>query len=210
MVREQLRQRGIDNAAVIAAMRAVPREHFVSPRFHEYAYRDGPIPLPGNQTISQPYIVALMISLIQPQPDHRVLEVGAGSGYAAAVLAQIVRAVYTIERHEALVRYAQQRLGALEMDNVQVRHGDGTRGWLEAAPFDGIIVAAGGPYVPPTLRKQLAINGRLVMPVGKRSSQSLVVVTRVDADRYNQERVSPVRFVPLVGEEGWERGEDSE
>ncbi len=205
MVAEQIVGRGITDTAVIRAMRIVPREHFVLPEYQEYAYSDGPLPIPAEQTISQPYVVALMISLLRLQPTDRVLEIGTGSGYAAAVLSRIVREVYTVERHAALVAYAQERLADLGYDNVFIRHGDGSLGWPEHAPYDGIIVAAGGPKVPQTLREQLAVNGRLVMPVGKRTSQSLVLVEREGESKFRQKKLQGVRFVPLVGEEGHRR-----
>ncbi len=203
MVAEQIVGRGITDTAVIHAMRTVPREHFVLPEYVEFAYSDGPLPIPAEQTISQPYVVALMISLLRLQPEDRVLEVGTGSGYAAAVLSQIVQELYTVERHAELVEYARERLAGLGYDNLFIRHGDGSLGWPEHAPYDGIIVAAGGPKVPQTLREQLAVGGRLVMPVGGRTSQSLVLVERVGQDKFRQKRLQGVRFVPLVGEEGY-------
>ena len=203
MVAEQIVGRGITDTAVIHAMRTLPREHFVLPEYVEFAYSDGPLPIPAEQTISQPYVVALMISLLRLQPEDRVLEVGTGSGYAAAVLSQIVQELYTVERHAELVEYARERLAGLGYDNLFIRHGDGSLGWPEHAPYDGIIVAAGGPKVPQTLREQLAVGGRLVMPVGGRTSQSLVLVERVGQDKFRQKRLQGVRFVPLVGEEGY-------
>ncbi len=203
MVAEQIVGRGITDTAVIHAMRTVPREHFVLPEYVEFAYSDGPLPIPAEQTISQPYVVALMISLLRLQPEDRVLEVGTGSGYAAAVLSQIAQELYTVERHAELVEYARERLAGLGYDNLFIRHGDGSLGWPEHAPYDGIIVAAGGPKVPQTLREQLAVGGRLVMPVGGRTSQSLVLVERVGQDKFRQKRLQGVRFVPLVGEEGY-------
>lgn len=205
MVAEQIVGRGITDTAVIRAMRTVPREHFVPPEYREFAYSDGPLPIPAEQTISQPYVVALMISLLRLQPTDKVLEIGTGSGYAAAVLSRIVREVYTVERHADLVAYAQERLADLGYDNVFIRHGDGSLGWPEHAPYDGIIVAAGGPKVPQPLKEQLAVGGRLVMPVGKRTSQSLVLVERLGEDKFRQKRLQGVRFVPLLGEEGYRR-----
>ena len=204
MVAEQIVGRGITDTAVIQAMRTVPREHFVLPEHQEYAYSDGPLPIPADQTISQPYVVALMISLLRLRPTDRVLEIGTGSGYAAAILSRIVQEVYTVERHAELAAYAQERLADLGYDNVFIRHGDGSLGWPEHAPYDGIIVAAGGPKVPQTLREQLAVGGRLVMPVGKRTSQSLVLVEREGENKFRQKKLQGVRFVPLVGEEGYQ------
>ncbi len=204
MVAEQLAGRDIEDAAVLRAMRLVPRERFVPQASRPYAYDDGPLPIPANQTISQPYVVAYMLAALALRPGDRVLEIGAGSGYAAAVLSRIVGQVYTVERHAELADYARERLAALGYDNVRVHRGDGTRGWPEHAPYDAIIVAAGGPAVPDSLRGQLAPGGRLVMPVGRsRQQQHLVLVTRRPDGGYDEERLAPVAFVPLIGEEGW-------
>ncbi len=204
MVADQIAGRGISDAAVLRAMRLVPREHFVPETERPYAYDDTPLPIPAHQTISQPYVVAYMIAALGLGPDDRVLEVGAGSGYAAAVLSRIVGEVYTVERHPELADYARARLAALGYDNVRVHQGDGTRGWPEHAPYDGIIVAAGGPAVPESLRAQMAVGGRLVMPVGRsRQQQHLVRVTRRADGRMREEKLAPVAFVPLIGDEGW-------
>ncbi|HEX6385041.1 MAG TPA: protein-L-isoaspartate(D-aspartate) O-methyltransferase [Anaerolineae bacterium] len=204
MVERQLKARGIRDPAILEAMSIVPREHFVPASYRKYAYRDGPIPIPNRQTISQPYVVALMISALHLQPTDRVLEIGTGSGYAAAVLSRIVQAVYTVERHARLVQYARERLADLGYDNVWVHHGDGTLGWPEHAPYTAIIVAAGGPDVPPSLAGQLEIGGRLVMPVGRhRRQQKLVRITRQGPDEFTKKDLGAVAFVPLVGEEGW-------
>ena len=210
MVEEQLRQRGIRDTAVLDAMGAIPRELFVPERFQPQAYKDGPLPIPHKQTISQPYVVAYMLSLLHLQPTDAVLEVGTGSGYAAAVLGRIARVVYTIERHEKLVTYAQKRLDYLGCHNVYVIHGDGTQGYPAQAPYQGIVVAAGGPTIPDSLKKQLAKGGRLVMPVGlDRRHQHLVRVTRVDDETFEEERKGPVAFVPLIGSEGWQQNLDA-
>ena len=204
MVRQQIEERGIHDPVVLAAMRAVPREQFVLEPHRRFAYDDTPLPIPANQTISQPYIVAYMIAALHLRPADRVLEIGAGSGYAAAVLSHIVAAVYTVERHRGLADFARERLARLGYDNVYVRHADGTRGWPEHAPYDGIVVAAGGPAVPESLREQLAVGGRLVMPVGRsRGRQHLVRHTRRAAADYREESLVPVAFVPLIGDEGW-------
>ncbi len=204
MVRQQIEERGIRNEAVLAAMRAVPRELFVPESYRPFAYDDSPLPIPAGQTISQPFVVAYMIAVLSLGPDDHVLEIGAGSGYAAALLSRIVREVYTVERHGELARYARERLAEAGYDNVWVKHGDGTLGWAEHAPYDGIIVAAGGPSVPESLRAQLAAGGRLVMPVGRsRHQQHLILLTRISEDDYTEERLAPVAFVPLIGDEGW-------
>ncbi len=179
MVRGQVEGRGIRNAAVLDALRAVPREAFVPKGLRDFAYEDTALPIEAGQTISQPYIVALMAEAAEITPGDRVLEVGAGSGYAAAVLSRLARQVYTIERHDALSRLAAARLRRLGYDNVQVRTGDGAHGWSEAAPFDAILVAAAGPAVPQALKDQLDIGGRLVMPVGEEGAeQRLVKIVR--------------------------------
>jgi protein-L-isoaspartate(D-aspartate) O-methyltransferase len=204
MVSRQIEDRGVDDPAVLAAMRAVPREIFVLGPYKAFAYDDTPLPIPANQTISQPYIVGFMIAALRLKAEDRVLEIGTGSGYAAAILGHIAREVYTVERHPKLADYARQRLAQLGCDNVWVKHGDGTLGWPEYAPYDGIVVAAGGPSVPPSLRAQLAIGGRLVIPIGRsRHQQSLILITRHDEDRYSEEPLAPVAFVPLIGDEGW-------
>jgi protein-L-isoaspartate(D-aspartate) O-methyltransferase len=204
MVEEQLRARGIADEAVLRAMGLVPRELFVAPAYQGYAYQDGPLPIPHKQTISQPYVVAYMISLLHLRSTDTVLEIGAGSGYAAAVLSRIVRLVYTIERHEALVDYAQKRLAHLGYENVRVIHGDGTTGYPPSAPYEAIVAAAGGPDVPSSLKGQLTLGGRLVMPIGReRRQQNLVRITRLGEAEFTQEAKGPVAFVPLIGAEGW-------
>jgi protein-L-isoaspartate(D-aspartate) O-methyltransferase len=208
MVAGQLVARGIHDDAVLDAMRTVPREAFLPEDMVEFAYRDSPLPIAEGQTISQPYIVALMAETLQLEPSDRVLEIGTGSGYAAAILSRIASDVYTIERHAALAEGARTVLEELDYDNVHVRHADGTRGWPEGAPYDAIVVAAGGPRVPHTLRDQLAIGGRLVMPVGSVPRlQELVRVTRTSESEYRRERLGGVQFVPLIGAEGWSERE---
>src|SRR5438105_4937221 len=171
MVDAQIAGRGVRDADVLNAMRSVPREMFVEAGFEEFAYEDGPLPIGERQTISQPYVVALMIEAAELKFGDRVLEVGAGSGYAAAVMSRIADRVHTIERHASLGETARQRFGKLGYDNIDLRVGDGTLGWPEAAPFDAILVAAGGPEVPPSLKQQLAIGGRLVIPIGSHERQ---------------------------------------
>jgi protein-L-isoaspartate(D-aspartate) O-methyltransferase len=204
MVKVQIAGRGVRDPLVLEAMRRVPREAFVEPGFEEFAYEDGPLPIGERQTISQPYIVALMIEAAEVAPGDSVLEVGAGSGYAAAVISQIADRVFAIERHSSLVNAARQRFRKLGYDNIDLRVGDGTRGWPEVAPFDAIVVAAGGPDVPLALKEQLAIGGRLVIPVGKRErSQTLLKLTRKSAGEFEEENLGAVAFVPLIGEQGW-------
>jgi len=204
MVDEQIAARGVVDPMVLDAMRAVPREKFVPPSAAEVAYEDSPVPIEEGQTISQPYVVALMAEALRLTGRDRVLEIGAGSGYAAAILSRIAAEVYAIERHLSLAELAGTRLKDLGLHNVHIIHGDGTLGWPERAPYDGIVVAAGGPSVPEALRSQLAIGGRLVMPVGaSRQVQELVRVTRAGLDDYRQERLGTVRFVPLIGAQGW-------
>ena len=204
MVDTQIRGRGLDAPSVLAAMRAVPREAFVPASLRDSAYEDSPLPLLQGQTISQPYIVALMVEALALQPGHIVLEIGTGSGYAAAVLAQIAAKVYTVERMAELAQTAVATLAKLGIQNVEVRQADGTLGWPEQAPFDAIVVAAGGPQVPPALKQQLRVGGHLVMPVGDdRHYQDLIRVTRQSDQHYSSEHLTSVCFVPLIGEQGW-------
>jgi protein-L-isoaspartate(D-aspartate) O-methyltransferase len=204
MIREHLMMRGIRDPAVLAAMRQVPREAFVDVGMQELAYEDHPLPIAEGQTISQPYIVAYMTEALELSGSERVLEIGTGSGYAAAVLSRIVDTVYSVERLEELARSARQRLERLGYTNVIVLEGDGTLGWPEHAPFDAIVVTAGAPRVPKPLLQQLAMGGRLVIPVGGSSFlQSLIRVCRLGEDEFRYEDLCGVRFVPLVGAEGW-------
>jgi protein-L-isoaspartate(D-aspartate) O-methyltransferase len=205
MVERQLAARGIADRSVLEAMRVVPREAFVPKHLLEFAYEDSPLPIEADQTISQPYIVALMIEAAEVAPGDKVLEIGAGSGYAAAVMGRIASEVLAIERHGELARIAGQRMASLGYDNVDVLEGDGTEGLPEEAPFDAILAAASGSHVPDALLRQLAIGGRLVMPVGEpHSVQTLVKVTRISEEEYEEDNLGPVRFVPLIGAHGWE------
>ena len=167
MIVTQVARRGVTDARVLEAMRQVPREVFVHRGMEEFAYEDSPLPIAEGQTISQPYIVALMIEAAQITASDRVLDVGTGSGYAAAILSRLAAKVYSIERHRDLADSARTALSKLDYNNVEVRHGDGTLGWPEAAPFDAILVAAGGPEIPEALRAQLNIGGRLIIPIGE-------------------------------------------
>jgi protein-L-isoaspartate(D-aspartate) O-methyltransferase len=201
MVDQQLRARGVDAPLVLQAMGRVRREDYVSEDLRDHAYDDGPLPIEEGQTISQPYIVGAMLQALDLRGGERVLDVGTGSGYAAAVLAEIAGEVFTIERHRILADMAAARLVRDGYRNVRVRHGDGTRGWAGAAPFDAIVVAAAANTIPNALREQLVVGGRLVMPVGPSvHSQKLLRLTRTDEDCFETEELADVRFVPLVDE----------
>lgn len=190
--------------SVLEAMERVPREEFLCPGSLDLAFEDGAVPILEGQTISQPYVVACMIEALDPRPLDRVLEIGTGSGYAAAVLATIVGEVFTVERHRVLAETATERLQRLGYGNVHVSVGDGTLGWREYAPYDGILVSAAAPFVPGPLLEQLAERGRLVIPVGRRDgSQALVRVARVAEGGFEKRDLGPVRFVPLIGQHGW-------
>jgi protein-L-isoaspartate(D-aspartate) O-methyltransferase len=202
MVDQHLSGRGIDNPRVLEAFRQVPREHFVPASRRSQAYEDQPIPIGEGQTISQPYIVALMLEHLDPQPTDRVLDVGMGSGYQTALLANLVRHVYAIERISSLADRALDRLGDLGIDNVTACTADGTLGWPEEAPFEGIISGAGAPEIPSAWQKQLADGGRLVLPVGRRDTQVLLVIQR-EGERFTRREVCGVRFVKLIGKQGW-------
>ena len=210
MVERNIAARGVQDELVLEAMRKVPRELFLPKDLREFAYEDSPLPIAGEQTISQPYIVAFMAEALMLKGGEKILEIGAGSGYAAAVLSEIAAQVYTVERLGQLAEQAAETLTDLGYDNVHVLHGDGTKGWPEHAPYDAIVVAAGGPQVPKSLKEQLKIGGRLVIPVGAdQRAQELVRVTRVSAREYLSEDIADVRFVPLIGDEGW-LGKDDE
>ena len=204
MVERQLRRRGITEQHILDAFLAVPREKFVSAGHAHLAYGDHPLPIEADQTISQPYIVALMIQAARIRSGDRVLEVGSGSGYAAAVISRIAGHVFGIERQHTLVEVARERLLRLGYDNIEIVEGDGTRGWPNAAPYNAILAAASGSHVPQPLVDQLAPGGRLVMPLGEPGwVQELVKVTKGPGDKLVRENLGGVRFVPLIGEEGW-------
>jgi protein-L-isoaspartate(D-aspartate) O-methyltransferase len=204
MVDADLARQGISDERVLAAFRDVAREDFVPKDLAAFAYDNAPLPIGEAQTISQPYIVAVTVAALSLGGGERVLEVGTGSGYAAAILGRIAKEVYTIERIPSFAELARERLSRLGSRNVCVRCGDGSLGWAEHAPFDAIAVAAGCPRVPRALREQLAIGGRLVVPVGaSEASQQLMRITRETETEYRQEQLASVRFVPLIGEQGW-------
>lgn len=202
MVQQQLRARGIGDERVLAALGSVPREQFMPPDSRRLAYEDCALPIAEGQTISQPYMVALMSEALQLTGHERALEIGTGSGYAAAVLGRLVGSVISIERHPALAERAAALLKTLGFTNIEVRIGDGTRGWPSAAPYDAIVVTAGAPAVPTSLTGQLAPGGRLVIPVGDAKQQMLVRITNRDGQLLREE-ITPCVFVPLIGAHGW-------
>jgi protein-L-isoaspartate(D-aspartate) O-methyltransferase len=203
MLDVQIAGRGVRDRRVLNAMRDVPREKFVDPSFEEFAYEDSALPISAGQTISQPYVVALMLEAAELRPSDKVLEVGAGSGYTAALMSRMAERVYAIERQEPLIAPARARFHELGYDNIELRGGDGTRGWPEAAPFDAIIVSAAGPHIPEALEEQLAPGARLIIPVGESEKQELLKLTRTGESEYEEEKLGGVRFVPLIGDHGW-------
>lgn len=205
MIDRQLAPRGIVDPRVLDAFGRVPREEFVPRALASSAYDDAPLPIGDGQTISQPYVVALMAQSLDLRPDDRVLEVGTGSGYAAAIASLLAREIVTVERLPSLAAAARDRLDRLGFRNVDVRVGDGSLGWAERAPYDAIFVAAAGPQVPPALLAQLAIGGRLILPIGADvASQRLLRFTRASAELWREEVLGDVRFVPLIGAQGWD------
>lgn len=207
MVDHQIAARGLTNPKLLAAFRSVPREEFISPGYADFAYQDSPLPIESGQTISQPYIVALTIDAAGIKQDDKVLEVGAGSGYAAAVISRIAGEVIAVERHHQLVEIARQRMERLGYGNVRIVEGDGTLGWPQEAPFDAIVAAASGSHVPQSWIAQLNPGGRIVMPLGDpHSIQSLVKVTKDEDGTLGREDLCGVRFVPLIGQEGFREG----
>lgn len=201
MVERQIARRGIDSSRVLEAFRSVPRHRFVPENKREFAYSDGPLPIGKGQTISQPYIVAYMTDALELQGEERVLEIGTGSGYQAAILGELAAEVYTVERHPDLAKTASRRLQDMGYENIHVIQGDGTEGLPEHAPFQGVMVTAAAPEVPSPLLDQLDEGGRLIMPVGSRGGQVLKLYRRREGD-ISVEALSPVAFVPLIGEHG--------
>jgi protein-L-isoaspartate(D-aspartate) O-methyltransferase len=202
MVAEQVRRRGIRDERVLAAMAKVPRHLFVPLDSQSESYEDRPLPIGDGQTISQPYMVAIMTQALEMKGGEKILEIGTGSGYQTAVLAEMSRQVFTVESLSALIQKAETRLRDLGYENVRCRLGDGSKGWPEKAPFDGIIVTAGAPAIPEALKAELAEGGRLVIPVGSRYSQNLLKITRA-GNVFEEEEITGCVFVPLVGESGW-------
>jgi protein-L-isoaspartate(D-aspartate) O-methyltransferase len=209
MVDQQIKARGVVDSRVLAAMRKVPRHLFIPPHLWDQAYNDYPLPIGQDQTISQPYIVALMTELLEIREMDRVLEIGTGSGYQAAILAELAAAVLSIDRVGGLAEQARQALDSLGYTNVRIRVGDGTLGWPEEMPFDAIIVTAGAPKVPRPLTEQLAPGGRLVIPVGDMWSQTLTCV-RKTREGLKFEYHGGCRFVRLIGKYGWDGGREAE
>lgn len=203
MVEHLVTRRGICDRGVTNAMRTVPREKFVDPGFEELAYEDAPLSIGDGQTISQPFIVALMIEKADLSAGDKVLEVGTGSGYASALISLIARHVYSIERHERLALQARERFETLGYANIDVQVGDGSKGWAKAAPFNAIIVSAGAPEVPSALKEQLDLGGRLIIPVGRGDAQRLKRITRTGAAAFEEIDLGGVFFVPLIGEDAW-------
>lgn len=200
---ELLRQKGIDDERVLEVMGKLPREIFINPSLHNRAYEDTALPIDCNQTISQPYTVAFMTSLLKVEPNNKVLEIGTGSGYQACLLYLLGARVFTVERILELFEQANKKFHELGF-NINTRYGDGTLGWKEFAPYDRIIVTAASPRIPPSLKEQLAIGGRMVLPVGNKSSQVMCLVERISENEFKEYRNDHFKFVPLIGKEGWE------
>jgi len=200
---QQLRREAAAGEGVLRVLASVPREVFIPLELRHRAFEDEALPIGGDQTISQPTVVAHMTEALALRPEHRVLEIGTGSGYQAAILAELAAEVITVERHASLAEQARRTLEYLGYDNVHVHVGDGTLGWPEDAPYDRILVTAAAPAVPLHLTEQLSANGRLVLPVGGRSDQQLIVVTKDKKGSITERSLGRVRFVPLVGAQGW-------
>jgi protein-L-isoaspartate(D-aspartate) O-methyltransferase len=206
MIDSQLKSRGISSLEVLRAMSVVPREKFVSSEFIEAAYNDGPLSIGSGQTISQPYMVAMMTEALMLRKNDKVLEIGTGSGYQAAVLQEIAANIYSVERISALAENAKALLVSLGYSDIAIKVGDGTLGWPEEAPFDAIIVTSGSPSVPETLMSQLTNNGRMIIPVGSMTHQRIIRITRTEGN-FNKEELLSCVFVPLIGEHGWRESE---
>jgi len=203
MVEQQIADRGITDQRVLDAMLTIPRHLFVESGLQNHAYSDATLPIGEKQTISQPFTVASMTAALELQGHERILEIGTGSGYQTAILSHLVKRVYSIERISLLAAQARRVLDQLQMSNINIKMGDGTVGWKDQAPFDGILVAAGSPDVPQEYLEQLDINGKLVIPVGDRDEQTLLRICRLPDGQYKREHLMGCRFVPLIGEQGW-------
>lgn len=206
MVQEQIVARGISTPRIIETLLKIPRHLFVQEAMAEQAYSDGALPIGEKQTISQPYMVALMTDLLELKPQDHVLEIGTGSGYQTAVLASLCRRVWTIERIRPLAMQARKVLDSLHLLNINIKVGDGTLGWPEEAPFDAILVTAGAPAVPEALAEQLAPGGRLVIPVGNEADQIILIIRKQADGSLTRETSVGCRFVPLIGQQGWQTG----
>ena len=208
MVEAQIARRGVSDRRVLAVMRTVPREIFISPNLKDAAYADSAVPIAEGQSISQPYIAAAMLEAAALKDSDKALDVGAGSGYLTALMGRLADQVYAIERRPTLTEAARERLRALGYNNVELKTGDGSKGWPDAAPFDAIIVSASVPKVPQSLKKQLALGGRLVIPVGTPDEQRLLRLTRTGKTEFQEKYICAVRFVRLIGAEGWKRKDE--
>lgn len=198
MIQEQLKGRGISNQRILEAMKKTERELFVPQEYKDKAYRDQPLPIGRGQTISQPYIVAYMAQVLAPKPSDRILEVGSGCGYNAAILSQLAHEVYTVEIVECLAEIARENLESAGVKNAKVHHGDGIEGWKEKAPFNHIVLTAAAPYISDALKRQLKVGGRIVGPLS-RKSEKLVVLEKMSEDEFEKHDLIPVRFVPMTG-----------
>jgi len=203
MVEQQVAARGVVDQRVLDAMLTIPRHLFVETALQSHAYGDAALPIGEKQTISQPYMVAVMTAALELQGDERILEIGTGSGYQTAVLSRLVKRVYSIERIAALAARARKILDQLQLSNINIKIGDGTVGWADQAPFSGILVAAGSPDVPQKYLDQLEIGGKLVLPVGDQKQQTLIRIVRKSEDCFERQQLMGCRFVPLIGEQGW-------
>jgi len=207
MVDEQLVPRGISDKRVLQVFSDIPRHLFVPETFRDRAYEDRPLPIGESQTISQPYMVALMTEKLDIKADSQILEIGTGSGYQTAILASLADKVYSIERHMSLVVTARQVLSDLRTHNVLIKVSDGTLGWDEYSPYDRILIAAGAPEIPKGLLRQLKIGGKMILPVGDSSLQRLLLLTRTDEINYKEEGICGCTFVPLIGKYGWDKSD---